>query len=233
MDWMKKQDLPRNIVIEGLIGAGKTTATNRLSEFLSSNYSLNYRPMTEPILNGRLGRLLQAFYRDPQQYAFQLQVDVLTQRAALEREALYGIASHSLDGAIFDRSLAGDTCFAESQWKIGNMTRGQYDTYLKLYDLVKRGAMFPDLLVYLDVDIQVLVERIQVRARQYEQEGVSQEYLEVLNESYQEFLKAMSRHTTVLRIDWNDFRTSEYLWESICKAMANSENNRFSKTLRM
>lgn len=225
--WIDKHDgLPRNIVFEGLIGVGKTTVTQKIAKHAG------YDVMLEPILDGRLKVLLDEFYKDPSSVAFQLQVEVLTQRSALERQGLYSLASGKSRGVVFDRSLSGDTCFAEVQYKLGNISESQYFTYLKLYDLVKRGSMYPDLIVYLDVDLDVAIERINSRGRDCEG-GVDREYLKALSEAYEKYILAMRRYTQVMRVNWKEFHSTEWLWDQMVEVYSKAESSRFQRTLKV
>lgn len=225
--WIDKHDgIPRHIVFEGLIGVGKTTVTKDIA------VHLGYDVMLEPILDGRLKTLLDEFYVDPKSVAFQLQVEVLTQRSALERQGLYAVSSGSSEGVVFDRSLCGDTCFAEVQYQLGNITESQYVTYLKLYDLVKRGSMYPDLIVYLDVDLDVAIERINSRGRDCEG-GVDGDYLRALSEAYEKYILAMRRYTQVMRVDWNEFKPIDWLWDQMIEVYSKAEDDRFQRTVKV
>jgi deoxyadenosine/deoxycytidine kinase len=94
------------------------------------------------------------------------------------------------ESAILDRSLYEDAhIFARALHHMGNMTDRDYQAYIRLYNLVVKSLPKPDLLIYLDAPVPVLMERIRRRARNIET-GISEDYLRLLESFYTDWMSA-------------------------------------------
>lgn len=219
---IKKQ--PQRIVFEGLIGAGKTSAATLLSKHI--NFSLAEEPI-------RTNLFLEKFYENPSRWAFPMQCHMLISRLAMERAGTYNVLSGFIPGIIFDRSLAGDTCFAEINTSLGNMSPEEYHLYLRLYETMKIECPYPDVIIFLDVSLDTIKQRIKDRNRYYEQSLLepTNSYLQQLSEAYDRFCTAISQHTLVLKIDWHIFLPIDILWDKILGAWNEYSESRFHKLL--
>ncbi|MGH8259966.1 MAG: deoxynucleoside kinase [Steroidobacteraceae bacterium] len=160
----------RFVVIEGAIGVGKTSLARRLCASLAA----------EPVLEqASQNPFLERFYRNPRAGAFPTQLYFLFQRAqqlaALNQQDLFAPVR------VADYLLEKDRLFASITLD---------DAELGLYEQVhaKLGivAPKPDLVVYLQAPVDVLVERIAKRGIEYERQ-IDRHYLERLNEAYARF----------------------------------------------
>jgi len=163
-------NLPRYICIEGVIGAGKTTLTRMLCERLDAR-AIYEKPDENPFLAD--------FYRDPQRYAFQVQLFFLLSRYRQQQESLQPDLFHDI--TISDYLFAKDRIFAHL-----NLEDRELFLYDKIASLLEQDIVKPDLVVYLQSSVERLMTNIHKRSRTYEKE-MSEEYISSLNESYNRF----------------------------------------------
>lgn len=160
----------RYLVVEGPIGAGKTTLARRLASRLSADLVLE-QPGENPFL--------ARFYQDMARYALPTQLFFLFQRARL----LEPLAQLDMFGrpAIGDFLLDKDPLFARI-----TLSGDELALYQKIYEALRPRAPLPDLVVYLQAQPATLIERVRRRAAGFER-GISEEYLAILGESYARF----------------------------------------------
>jgi deoxyguanosine kinase len=160
----------RYLVVEGPIGAGKTSLARRLASRLSADVVLEL-PEENPFL--------ARFYEDMARYALPTQLFFLFQRARL----LEPLAQPDMFGrpAIGDFLLDKDPLFARL-----TLSADELALYQKIYDALRPRSPTPDMVVYLQAQPATLIERVRRRARGYER-PVSEEYLALLAESYARF----------------------------------------------
>lgn len=164
----------RLILVAGNIGSGKTSLTERIGE------RLGFRTAFELVADNPY---LPNFYIDMRQWSFQLQVYFLGHRAEQHLEMWNNSRS-----AIIDRSIYEDAfIFARALYHMGNLTELDYQTYLRLFNLVIKILPVPSLLVYLKAPVPVLMERIRRRGRDIEA-SISADYLSLLNSFYDDWI---------------------------------------------
>lgn len=146
------------IVIEGLIGAGKTSLAVELGEELGPNTLV----LLEPDEKEEANPYLADYYEDPARWSFVLQVHQLQARYRMHLHAQW----HAMQGyghAILDRSVQGDTAFARLQLEQGLMTQREFNTYRSLYHAMTASVLLPTLCVRVLVAPQTCAGRIQKR----------------------------------------------------------------------
>ncbi len=158
------------IIIDGVVGAGKST----LAEKVSSKLNI---PVFYELQNEETNTLLEEFYKDKKRWAFTLQIHFLNERFRMIKEI------HKNGGGILDRSIFGDRIFASMLHEDGYMTTEEFNTYSSLLNNMLEHSKDPTLLVYIDCDLETALERIGVRGRQMEQ-SVDEVYWKRLNEKY-------------------------------------------------
>jgi deoxyadenosine/deoxycytidine kinase len=160
----------RYLVVEGPIGAGKTSLAKRLGARLSADLVLE-QPEENPFL--------ARFYQDMARYALPTQLFFLFQRARmiepLKQPDMFGRPTVS------DFLLDKDLLFARI-----TLSGDEFALYQKIFDALRPQAPAPDLVIYLQAQPAVLVERVKRRAAGFER-GISDEYLALLAESYARF----------------------------------------------
>ena len=162
------------VAIAGNIGVGKTSLTERMGE------RLGWRTDFESVADNPY---LPDFYADMRTWSFHLQVFFLGHRAEQYLEAAQDARSCILDRSIYEDSYI----FARALHHLGNLRERDYLAYRRLFNLVVDSLPRPDLLIYLKAPVDVLMERIQRRARDMET-GISAEYLALLDSFYDEWL---------------------------------------------
>jgi deoxyguanosine kinase len=171
-----KDTAPRYIVVEGPIGVGKTTLTRRLARSLGSEAMLEL-PAENPFL--------ERFYGAPRQYALPTQIFFLFQRVRqLER---LNQGDMFRPAWISDFFLEKDLLFAEL-----NLDDDELQLYRQVYAALAPKIPVPDLVVFLQAPVEVLIERIRRRGISFEQQ-VSYQYLEQLVNSYAGFFLRYNR----------------------------------------
>ncbi|MGW8184010.1 MAG: deoxynucleoside kinase [Burkholderiales bacterium] len=163
-------DKYRYVVVEGPIGAGKTSLARVMGERSGSSLLLE-EPDANPFLPG--------FYQDRSRYALPAQLYFLFQRAkqvrSLNQSDLFTRAT------IADFMLEKDPLFASLTLSDDELT-----LYDQVYASLKPRAPTPDLVIYLQASPETLVARVRQRGIAYER-GIPDEYLVQLAETYARF----------------------------------------------
>lgn len=178
----------KTIVIEGVVGVGKTT----LMEVLSSK--LDYIKYEEPVVNNPF---LSAFYNDRIRYSFPLQMFFLKERFKLIKDA-----NKKNQKSIMDRSIYADTIFANILYKNGELSKEEYDLYEDFKNTMLEHVEVPKLMIYLRCSVDTAINRIKKRNRDYEQ-STEREYWENLNCEYEEYFNSYKK-SNILIIDVDD-----------------------------
>jgi deoxyadenosine/deoxycytidine kinase len=164
----------RLILVAGNIGTGKTSITERVGERLG--WETSYESVVD-------NPYLADFYGDMRQWSFHLQVFFLGHRAQHHLEL-----ANSPQSAIADRSIYEDAyIFARALHHMNNISERDYESYRALFDLVVGNLPRPDLLLYLEAPVPVLMNRIYRRGRRMES-GITSDYLSLLEIFYKEWL---------------------------------------------
>ena len=159
----------RYIVVEGPIGAGKTTLARFLAEELNCQ-SLLEQADDNPFL--------KKFYEEPGGYAFQAQLFFLLSRYRQQQRLAQQDALKQ--GMVADYLFAKDQIFAEL-----NLEGDELALYKQLFKLLDSRLPKPDLVVYLQARAEILMERLRRREREYERH-ITADYLERVAEAYRQ-----------------------------------------------
>jgi len=157
------------IAVEGPIAVGKTTLATKLAESFGAEL-LNDTEVTNPYL--------ESFYRTRHSMSFHTQLHFLVSRLdLLERE---GVGSEGRRHVV-DFLLAKDRLFAEL-----NLDETEWWMYRQLYDRLRVPPAVPDLVIYLQAPVEVLIQRIERRGLRFEQ-SIDSAYLQQVIERYERF----------------------------------------------
>lgn len=160
----------RYIVVEGPIGVGKSSLTNILSERLQA------RRVMEVVEENPF---LASFYTDRNKYAFQTQMFFLLSRFKQQQELFQQDLFASV--TVSDYLFAKDRIFAAL-----TLDPNELALYERVFDEIGPRVTKPDLVIYLQARLDVLLGRIKKRAREFERK-FDQEYLDSLCRAYNDF----------------------------------------------
>jgi len=193
---MPPKNALKHIAVAGNIGAGKTTLTTMLAKHYK------WMPHFEDVEHNPY---LVDFYEDMQRWSFNLQVYFLNSRLA----NLIDI-KNSNKTVIQDRTIYEDAhIFAPNLYEMGLMTKRDFENYANFFGTLKRMVTPPDLLIYVKASIPKLVDQIQKRGREYE-ENIRLDYLKRLNEFYNKWIDGYKDGPLmVIDIDNSNFAENE------------------------
>jgi deoxyadenosine/deoxycytidine kinase len=174
------------IAIEGNIGAGKTSLASKIAE------EYNAQLILEQFEDNSF---LPKFYKDPERFAFPLELSFLAER-------YQQLKDHLQITDIFKSFIISDYFINKSLiFSRKTLSSDEYKLYHHLFEIINQSIPKPDLLVYLYARVERLQENIKIRGRNYEQD-IKNQYLEKIQESYFDFIKQQT-NMRILIIDAN------------------------------
>ncbi len=201
----------RYLVIEGNIGAGKTSLSEKIAEDFNAKLILE-RFADNPFL--------PKFYEDPDKYAFPLEMSFLADR--------YNQLKNQLDQYdLFNNLIVSDYFFVKSLiFSANTLKEDEYQLYRKLFDIIYSKLPKPDLYIYLHKNVYNLLENIKKRGRSYEQ-NISADYLKKIEDSYFKFFnQEPDLNFLIVETDNIDFVNNEDDYKKVVDCIFNCERFR-------
>ena len=170
------------LVIEGNIGAGKTTLATMLA------HDLNAKLILEQFADNPF---LPQFYKNPERYSFPLELSFLAERYKQLNVDLR-------TGSLFQDLTIADYFFMKSLIFAQNtLTGDELQLYKQIFSIIYNTLPKPNLYVYLHLPSDALLDNIKKRGRAYEQ-TISAEYLNNITQSYFDFFKQHPDYTFLI-----------------------------------
>lgn len=180
------------IAIAGTVGVGKSTLTKKLAQRL--DFKTSFEVVEE-------NPYLEKYYQDFERYGFHLQTFFLAERFKAQKKIFeYG------GGYVQDRTIYEDLeIFAKMNYDIGNMNDDDYQTYRDLFEAMVYSPYFndPDIVIYLESDLDSILTRINDRGREMEMK-TDQAYWQELHKRYHNWINSFNS-TRLLRININEY----------------------------
>jgi deoxyadenosine/deoxycytidine kinase len=195
------------LVVEGIIGVGKTSLAKKLAE------QINAKLVLEAIEENPF---LTDFYRDMDAFAFQTQIFFLLSRHKQQTELK--------QMELFSTNLVSDYLF-EKDRIFANLTLNETEIglYSKIYEILRKDILDPTLIIYLQIDPERALSRIKRRSRSFEK-NISLEYLRDLNEAYNQFFFHYKESPLlIINVNEIDFVNNEEDFHTILKEIEKEE----------
>ncbi len=170
------------IAIEGNIGAGKTSLAKMIGA--DAKASLILEEFAD-------NPFLPKFYKQPDKYAFPLELSFLAERYHQLKDKLSASSLFS-ERIISDYYIAKSLIFSRT-----NLSKDEYRLFQKMFEIMDAQLPRPDLLVYLYKDISQLQENIKKRGRHYEQK-IPDEYLVKVQENYLNYIRQNAKMPVII-----------------------------------
>jgi deoxyadenosine/deoxycytidine kinase len=181
------------IAIAGNIGAGKSTLTRMLAA------TFGWQPFYEANAENPY---LADFYQDMQRWSFHSQVFFLSKRLEHHRQLVDYPGS-----VVQDRTVYEDAeIFARNLFNQGAMSAREWETYSSLYKAIAAFLPSPDLVIYLQADVDTLMQHITQRGRDYER-SIDRAYVARLNALYDAWIEDWTLCPVLtINMDGRDFQ---------------------------
>jgi deoxyadenosine/deoxycytidine kinase len=196
------------VVVEGNIGAGKTTLASRISE------QFNGRLILERFADNPF---LPKFYSDPGKYSFPLELSFLASRYKQLKEEL-------VPQDLFRSFTVADYYFMKSLVFASSTLEGdEYNLYRQIFYIIYGSLPKPDIFIYLHLSPERLLKNIEKRGRTYEN-SISREYLKKIQDSYFNFFRQnKGLRYLVIDIENIDFVANEEHYRKIIQTIFDND----------
>jgi len=196
----------RHIAVEGPIGVGKTSLVDLLAK----------RFRGTKVLEDVSNPFLEEFYKDKRGAAFRCQLFFLLSRYDQQRQLSQRDLFTEL--VLTDYSFPKDKIFAYL-----TLDDSELMIYNRLFDVLKESVLRPDLVIYLQGNLDILLKRIKMRGRSYEK-SISKDYLKELSEAYSHYFYRYDE-TPLLVVNTNeiDFVHNREHFEALVEQISNAQ----------
>jgi len=194
------------LVVEGNIGAGKTSLANMLAKDYKSHLILECFEENP---------FLPKFYKDPEKHAFPLELFFMAER--------YHQLKNQKEQDLFCPITIADYFFVKSKlFGQNNLKNDEQQLFNNLFEIMLSSLPKPDLLIYLYSNVDRLQKNIKKRGRVFEQK-ITNEYLQNIQDRYLDYLRKQN-YFPVLLLDISkvDFKEDEEVYSKIKHLLKNS-----------
>lgn len=213
------------IVVEGAIGAGKSTFCNELKTYLGESTLL----FTEPDEENNANPYLADYYTDPAKWAFTMQAHLLQARFKIHKHAQWHVMNNR-GHAVVDRSYMGDTAFAALQVEFGYMSEREFETYKSIYHAMTASVLLPNICVHLEVKPETSLSRINRRMQEKEgrvcETSITAGYLQSLDREIRRVVSVLDKQgVNIIPVDWNqdrDFKERQAVISAVAENILNT-----------
>ena len=194
------------LVVEGNIGAGKTSLSNMLAKDYKANLILECFKKNPFLLK---------FYKDPEKHALTLELFFMAER--------YRQMKNQKDQDLFRTITITDYFFSKSKlFAQNNLEKDELKLFNNLFEIMFPSMPQPDLLIYLYSNVARLQHNIKKRDRDFEK-GITDEYLQNIQNRYLDYLRKQNNFPVLLLdISKVDFKESEEVYSKIKQLLKNS-----------
>ena len=186
----------------GSIAVGKTTAGRKLSEVYNNvqflEEELNYNPF------------LEKFYLDMKRWGFHSSISMLSLMMSY-----YTKFQDDKEIYILDNGVEELIAYTNLEYEYGILSDDEYKEYKKMYENVIKICPKTDLYVYFKCDIDIQIERMKKRNRNFEQ-TVDKQFLIDLNKKYEEYVSSIPQDKLIV-IETNEQIDIKQLYQIITK----------------
>ncbi len=208
------------VIVEGIIGAGKSSFSKELAYELGNDTLY----LQEPDEKDNANPYLANFYEKPERWAYTMQTHLLQARYKMHLHAQWH-AMTTGKNAVLDRSYFGDTAFARLQLSMGDMSRDEFDTYQSIYHAMTASVLLPNVCVHLQVEPWVaqqrIIRRMQEQTGRTCEDAIDLQYLKDLKTEEEKVIQALeSQGVRILTLDWNEDRSDPVLRQDTIKGIA-------------
>ncbi|MDL0429455.1 deoxyadenosine/deoxycytidine kinase [Bacillus amyloliquefaciens] len=217
---MKDIHIPNNaiITVAGTVGVGKSTLTKALAKRLG--FSTSLEEVDE-------NPYLEKFYHDFERWSFHLQIYFLAERFKEQKNMF-----ESGGGFVQDRSIYEDTgIFAKMHADKGTMSLTDYTTYTSLFEAMVMTPYFPhpDVLIYLEGDLENIINRIEKRGREMELQ-TNRSYWDEMYTRYEDWISGFNACPVLkVRIEDYDLEADEQSLEPLIEKISHVINENRNK----
>lgn len=200
---MKKRLNYNYIAIEGNIGAGKTSLAKKIAQEFNTHLILEEFEQNP---------FLKHFYENPIEYAFPTELSFLTDR--------YNQLLNKTKALLNKQQIVADYHFLKSKiFAENNLNSEQKDLYIKIFNALFESVPSPDLIVYLQKDTNELLQNIQKRGRNYEQQLKTNYLTQIENAYLNTFKNEQETSILILQAQNIDFIKNEILFNEIIESI--------------
>uniref|UniRef100_A0A4D5R9V1 NADH dehydrogenase [ubiquinone] 1 alpha subcomplex subunit 10, mitochondrial n=1 Tax=Scolopendra viridis TaxID=118503 RepID=A0A4D5R9V1_SCOVI len=219
------------LIVEGNIASGKSAVAKQLADELDmlympevtmdmkyiNEYGYDMRQLDDQLPESAKSFDVKNFYQTPNHMnVAKFQLSMYMYRFIQYMDALKHILNTG-QGVILERCAFSDGVFLETMHKFNYVSKGVRSYYYEVKNNTIDELLRPHLVIYLDVPVNILMDRIKQRNINYEVNSkvLTKEYLTCLENEYRKYLNYISEHAELLVYDWSNFGDIEVVAEDI------------------